>query len=46
MNTLLRRWRVLTVAEGVIRILRVCVLLRAALPVVRTAVKLWKGKGR
>lgn len=46
MNTLLRRWRILTLAERVIGILRVCVLLRAALLPVRTAVMIRKRKGR
>ena len=46
MSTLLRRWRILTIAERVLGVLRALVILRAALPAVRTAVKFWKGKGR
>ena len=46
MNTLLRRWRILTLAERAIGVLRVCVVLRAALPLVRTAMQFWKQKGR
>lgn len=46
MNTLLRRWRMLTLAEHALRVLRVFVLLRALLPVIKTAVMLWKRKGR
>ncbi len=46
MNTLLRRWRMLTAAEYAVRMLRVLILLRAALPIARAAVMLWKRKGR
>lgn len=46
MNTLLRRWRFLTMAERMIGFLRVCAVLYAALPVVRTALRLWTRKGR
>lgn len=46
MSRLLRAWRVLGAAEIAVRILRVLVLVRAALPILRTAVRLWKRKGR
>lgn len=46
MNTLLRRWRILTLAERTIGVLRVCVALHAALTVVRTVRMIWKRKER
>ncbi len=46
MNTFVRHWRILTFAQHVLRVLRVFVLLRAALSVVSAAAKLWKRKGR
>ena len=46
MNAFVRRWRMLALAERVLRVLRVFVLLRASLSVVSAAAKLWKRKGR
>ncbi len=46
MNTLLRRWRILTLAERVIGVLRVCVVLRAGLTAARALYTIWKRKER
>ena len=46
MNAFVRCWRRLAFAERALRVLRVFVLLRAALSVVSATAKLWKRKGR
>lgn len=46
MNTLLRRWRLLNCIQRVIGVLRLCVLFRAALTVLYTALVIWKRKER
>ena len=46
MRTLLRRWRILTLAQRAIGVLRVCVLLRAALTLLYTVFLTGKRKGR
>lgn len=46
MHTLLRRWRILTLAERTIGILRAYVVLHAALTFIRAVCMIWKRKER
>lgn len=46
MSTLLRRWRILTTAERVIRVLHMVLLFQTTLQVARAVFMFWKRKGR